>query len=666
MKFEWGGGATTRGGASVDAVSTALTAHESTGDGSVDFRLVAEATIGELEQTSRRARGVAEPGELIVELGRPDDDEQRIVLVEENGRYGWYLPERDADEVVLPVTLGAPGSRGRITSLLRRKLRVIALKGIEKAAGAATQAAVGAYERRRNPPVLRTWTADNYATRSVEAPDLKRFSRSDRSLLVIHGFMGSIHGSFGFSEATVRRLGAAYDDRMIAFDHPTLASTPRKNAEELLERLDGHEMSLDVLAHSRGGLVARELARLTEGSRIDIRSIVFVASPNGGTPMADPDRPSGLLDGVTNLIGNLPGADGFALVLEMLADVVLQGALPGLEGLVAMRPGGDYLTELNKHPTPEHIVLRSIAAEYEPAATGGFLQTKYDDTLDMYFGQLRNDRIVPTSSAYARSGSFQVRPGQRLVLDASRGVDHSSFWTDSRATRQLLTWLSADEDARTTPEVPEAETDPEAETAGVAESMSVESIIESVRSLPDSIRKKIGALSGGVAETASPPTGQRDAVIVLPGIMGSHLAAAGRTIWVDAFRLARGGLGDLAYDDNGAVTAIGVDRAYIPMITRLARNWDVHLFPYDWRDDICRSASRLAELVERLRSEHPDRGVNFVAHSMGGLVVRAFVAEHRQHWDELADDRGRVERTTRDAGYPESGVVLDPADAARQ
>ncbi len=638
VKFDWGGAATRGGpsGPSGDELSTVLASHRSTKEGSVRFELVAEANIHELQQTSRGSRAVAESGELIVELGQPDADELRVVLVEENGQYGWYLPERGADQVVLAATLGAPDSRGRLTSLVRRKLRVIALKGVQKAVGATTQAGVGAYEQRRHPPVLRAWSAENYATPSAEAPDLTRFNRHDRSLLVIHGFMGSIHGSFGFPEATVRRLGAAYDDRMIAFDHPTLAASPRENAQDLLERLDGHELSLDILAHSRGGLVARELARLSEGTKIDVRSIVFVASPNGGTPMADPDRPSGLLDGVTNFVGNFPGAHGFALVLEMLADVVLQGALPGLDGLMAMQPGGDYLTELNQHPTPPHIVLRSIASEYEPAATAGFLQSKYDDALDLYFGQLRNDRIVPTSSAYVRCGGFQVRPGQRLVLDASRGVDHSSFWTDPRATRQLLTWLSADEDARTTPEIPESETDPEAETARVAESLSVESIIESVQSLPDSIREKIGLLSGGIAETASPPTGKRDAVIVLPGIMGSNLAVGGRTVWVDALRLARGGLGDLAYDGSDAVTAVGLNRTYIPMITRLARTWDVHLFPYDWRDDIRRSADRLDELVERLRDEHPDRGINFVAHSMGGLVVRAFVAEHRQRWDELA------------------------------
>ncbi len=637
VKLDWDGVAASRSGESVGDMSTILAAHNGAdGDsrGVASFELVARATIHELEQPS--GVGAGEASQLVVELGRRSNDEPRIVLVEENGRYGWFLPPPDADRVVLAATLGPPRGRGRLTSLVQRTVHVVALRGREKAAALATHAAVGAYDDRRNPPVLRSWNARTYTTPHAEAPDLSGFGRADRSLLVIHGFMGSIHGSFPFSEATVRRLGAAYDDRMIAFDHPTLNATPRQNAEDLLERLEGREMSLDILAHSRGGLVARELARLCEGSRIDIRSIVFVASPNGGTPLADPNQPAGLLDAVTNLVGNRPGSEGFSLVLEMLADVVVDGTIAGLDGLVAMQPGGEYLRELNRHPMPPHVTLRAIAAEYEPAATAGLLQTKYDDALDRYFGQRSNDRIVPTASAYVRCGAFQVRPGQRLVLDASRGVDHSSYWTDARTTRQLLTWLSADEDVRTTPEIPQSETDPDAEIAIVAESTSVESILESVESVPESIRQKIGTIPGGVAQISSPPTGLRDAVIVLPGIMGSTLAANGRTIWVDALRLARGGLADLVDDSAVEVTAVGLSRSYVPLITTLSRHWDVHVFPFDWRADIFESAHRLDALVERVRTDHPNRGINFVAHSMGGLVVRAFVAGHRQRWDELA------------------------------
>ena len=69
---------------------------------------------------------------------------------------------------------------------------------------------------------------------------------------------------------------------------------------------------------------------------------------------------------------------------------------------------------------------------------------------------------------------------------------------------------------------------------------------------------------------------------------------------------------------------------------------------------------RLDELVERLRAEHPTRGVNFVAHSMGGLVVRAFIAEHRQRWDELADIPGASSGRLVMLGTPNRGSYSIP------
>ena len=77
----------------------------------------------------------------------------------------------------------------------------------------------------------------------------------------------------------------------------------------------------------------------------------------------------------------------------MIADYVFRGALDGLDGLVAMKSGGAYINGLNSRQISDEVVLRSIAAEYEPAATAGFLQAKLDMALDAYFGQLRNDRV---------------------------------------------------------------------------------------------------------------------------------------------------------------------------------------------------------------------------------------------------------------------------------
>lgn len=660
-EIDWGAPSTTRGGAG-SVVGSTLTAHGADPEASVSFEVIADATVGDVE-VERGARprggdgGVADGGddrgELVVELGRSDDEERRLVLVEENGRFGWFAPEPGSDHVDLATSGGLESDRSAIGRIVRRTIRVIAAKPLQKVIGRTTKTLVGAYESKRHPPSLRSWSPGNYRDKNVGAPDLSSL-QGGRGLLLVHGFMGSIHGSFSFDREMVSRLNSAYGGRTIAFDHPTLSVDPRRNAEDLVERLQKAQgLELDVLAHSRGGLVARELIDLAEEHGIRIRSVVFVATPNAGTPLADPEKPAGLIDTVTNLIDFVPGSDGFSVVLEMVADYVFRGALDGLDGLVAMKSGGTYINGLNSRQISDEVVLRSIAAEYEPAATAGFLQAKLDMALDAYFGQLRNDRVVPTYSTHARSNKFHVPPGRRLVIDSSRGVDHSSFWTDDRSVRQLSQWLSADEEASRTPDVPEAETDPDVELAQAARTTSVESIIDSITSLPTAAKKKYEEAFGGVADAVA-PTGERPRVIVLPGIMGSHLAVDGRTVWMDALRLSGGGLADLRYAPGGAaagsnggtgsVEAVGLNRAYVQLIAELSKGWDVELFPYDWRDDIFASAERLAKLVARLRDKDSKRGINVVAHSMGGLVTRAFIAEHPDEWNALSTlpDSGRL------------------------
>ncbi|WUI60523.1 hypothetical protein OG774_22620 [Actinomycetospora sp. NBC_00405] len=55
-------------------------------------------------------------------------------------------------------------------------------------------------------------------------------------------------------------LERAYDGRIIAFDHPTASVPPEQNAKALLRLIpDDVHLELDIVCHSRGGLVARIL-----------------------------------------------------------------------------------------------------------------------------------------------------------------------------------------------------------------------------------------------------------------------------------------------------------------------------------------------------------------------------------------------------------------------
>lgn len=624
---DWGPAATARAvGAAKDRVATAI-------DGTDGVNLVAAAVLGDVQLLAppRRSRGGHQrtEGTITVALGPSAPEERRVVLVEEGGAYSWFVPAPGEDEVALPIEV-VPGTRNLLTKTLRRVVRVVAVKTVGWALHHATRTIVGGWDERRHPPRLRAWGPANHRDPNAPAPDLAAFGAGP-SLLVVHGFTGSIHGSFGdLSDDVVGTIAGAYGGRALAYDHPTLVATPLTNAELARDQLlaAGTPLTLDVLAHSRGGLVARELAHLLDSTGSRIRSITFVATPNDGTPLADTNRPMGLLDALTNLAGAVPGSDAIALALELLKDIVVRSGLDALEGLRAMDPDGGYLRALNDRAVGGDLAVRAIAADFEPMSDAGIVRTARDRLVDAYFGGVRNDLIVPTLSTIVTKGRFGVPPQQRLVLDSSRGVDHSTFWTNPRATHQLVEWLRADWTEKAPPLVPLDETEPLAEVALPPDPTTIGDLAAAVAKLPDQGKAALESLLGGPVDTeAKPPTGERHAVVVVPGIMGTHLAVGDRgTVWLDPVRLVRGHFRDLEVSGDGdgePVTIAGLNRTYLPLITRLARDFDVYLAGFDWRLDIRASARALAILLSEQVLTRPDRPVTLVAHSMGGLVSRA-------------------------------------------
>lgn len=140
-------------------------------------------------------------------------------------------------------------------------------------------------------------------------------------------------------------------------------------------------------------------------------------------------------------------------------------------------------------------------------------------------------------------------------------------------------------------------------------------------------------------------------VVLLPGIMGSNLSTIDRRgrsdlVWVRFVRLVLGAVGRLKLADDGrddaalgfAVQATGVDhRTYAGVLLYLAARWNVVPFPFDWRKDIGVAADGLAQFIRDTFHSQP---VHLLAHSMGGLVARAFIRRHRPMWDAMRGDDG--------------------------
>ena len=144
--------------------------------------------------------------------------------------------------------------------------------------------------------------------------------------------------------------------------------------------------------------------------------------------------------------------------------------------------------------------------------------------------------------------------------------------------------------------------------------------------------------------------GKLGKVLVLPGIMGTELDSVDRKgdvdrIWIDFVRLLGGRIGDLELTPDGEPAKAGIhvqpaglhQLTYVPILLELDTRWHVRPFPFDWREDIDKSAARLDAEVTAFGAGEP---VHLVAHSMGGLVSRRFAQRHSATWQAMDDTTG--------------------------
>ena len=109
-----------------------------------------------------------------------------------------------------------------------------------------------------------------------------------------------VHGTFSKSDMFVEEFAAAalkptdnFLDRaaakkyqaILAFDHPTLSVSPWINALDLEGALSGVTGPIDVICHSRGGLV---VAWWLRNAKRSVDDVIFVGSPLEGTSLAAP------------------------------------------------------------------------------------------------------------------------------------------------------------------------------------------------------------------------------------------------------------------------------------------------------------------------------------------------------------------------------------------
>jgi len=454
-------------------------------------------------------------------------------------------------------------------------------------------------------------------------------------LVLVHGTFVDTVSTFGklwvLHPDKVRGLFQAYGGRVHAFDHPTMGASPIANALALARALPAGAR-LHLLTHSRGGLVAEILARVCAAEldadelalfadpkyarhRADLQALaaearrkglrverlVRVACPARGTTLA-----SGRLDAYLSVLQwglKLAQVPVVPQLVSFLHEIARRRTDPReIPGIEAMMPESAVVRWLDLGRLSIPGSLRVVAGDLQGDAVGSWVKTLLSDAF--FWGD--NDLVVQTRSMYGGVPRAEAGGEASFVLDRGGKVTHFDYFSNDSSVDAVMQALTAD-----TP-------------AGF---------------------QAIGPLSwqgesaGGLraaARAAADPA--RPAVFVLPGILGSNLARDGRRIWL-AFRFLDG-LGQLAWDpaDPGRIQPDGpVAGTYEALIERLAETHEVTPFAFDWRRPIEDEAKRLAAAVDAALAARKATGqpVRVVAHSMGGLVVRAMQLVAPRVWGDM-------------------------------
>ncbi|MFG1275706.1 DUF7379 domain-containing protein [Xanthobacter flavus] len=456
--------------------------------------LVARATIepkaGAPRRGQRRSFGEAQfTADVEVSTG-----EKAVVLVEQDGVFRWVYAV--ADDPALPSrrrssanTLhfefdatptngpgAAPGRRSLASDVwdyLRTKLDVYVFRWVAGQFGGALAGyidrniATGLVPMGKTPPDK--WRTDE--TFAFKAEEGKPF----RILLFIHGTFSSTAGSFGGLRDPVLapfgdKLFDAYD-AVVGFEHKTLVETPEENVAQLVAALvkakPPEGAQVDIVAFSRGGLLARVFVELQEEARraalpsLRIGDVSFVGCTCSGTYLAEPENMRDLIDFYTTLFAwgarlvetAFPPSTATVEVTKTLlggigdfVKALAESAITDnhVPGLAAMRPAGDLVKALNDADgeSADQPRYRALAIDFEPPSLlqGGARMVAVDAVADRLFKNAANDLVVHTESMT----SFGNR--QRRLVDQFRTrsdkVFHTRYFDAVETATRLLGWHS--------------------------------------------------------------------------------------------------------------------------------------------------------------------------------------------------------------------------------
>ena len=367
---------------------------------------------------------------------------------------------QDQDEIV------AGGRRGVVSKLAKEVVKAVVVKIVDKIADKALGALAKAWETLKWRKLRQGWvgvTPDTLRSGALTAADFSLIKPNQKNLLLLHGTFSNTASAFKELAATQGASGqdfftalrATYGDRIFGFNHFTVSKTPEQNARELLAALP-KAAAFDVITHSRGGLVLRELLETdlgAPGKRFQAGNIVLVASPNQGTPLATGARWKDYLQWIVNVAEVFP-ENAVTLGIEFATEAIIwlaqriKGGFPGLE---SMDMAGDVVKQLQRPPGPPAQSLYSaLVSNFQPKGTA---LTKLAEAATGSFFQSANDLVVPSEGGWRVDTPATLIPADRIGCFGNGGnidkpgedssVYHTNYFSQSKTVDFLVEALTA-------------------------------------------------------------------------------------------------------------------------------------------------------------------------------------------------------------------------------
>lgn len=469
-------------------------------------------------------------------------------------------------------------------------------------------------------------------------------------LLFIHGTFSSNEGSFGalWSSLNLTRLLEDYSG-VLAFQHRTVSESPIDNLHDLAPLLPNNA-HLVVVGFSRGGLVTELLGRaaprmhegraepgLDDGAigRLD-RALTAECGEETAKEQANKLRQivRDLLEKQVSI--NLQIPIGAAIYGTTLTNTKLSKQLTLWIHLLRRASSWDVLSQ---HAIFAIRLLSSTAEELLDISDLPGLQAMHPHLALVQFLR-KYPSPVPTAAVAAVADDSGLRRPLALLINSVFGVpndwvvDRASMVPDAGPER----WVSYQDVS-----------EPRLYHTTYMKSARVQRLMRMTLEKAANPHVQLQQLIALGFEPVKPPTARgtirtvsvtpanAPILFLLPGIMGTELYLENDLVWLDKLQLLVAGMDVLSLNPDRARTGRPLPE-YDRLTEFLAQHYRVVRFGYDWRKSIFESARMLDQAVRDELQHTPGRSISFIAHSMGGMVVRAWMASQGSMWSTLSEN----------------------------